>query len=808
MITKICKLNNAGSYKTLDLNYLSDFKKYNFIYGENGSGKTILSKLFCLYSEAEDEAYKTEIADELFDKDTVLEFNIDNKSERCKKGAYSKHKIYVFNANFVSNNLRDEGANIKVKTFKLPSNIRLENKEIKKINSEIDTLKKDYEEKVKELNRITEIAKKVSAQVKDEYNGVKELEGTRLSIDHKKIDFAEVRKIKDIDKDIEDKVRELNISKFNNNAEDEGLLSKINLKPISINKNLILGILIKDIKAASKESVLKKIERISQVIGNKESQQWLMNGYKLLSGSQEPVICPLCNTDISAVFKTLMLEYENYFSKEFESFQNELQTQISYIKSIIEYLSERRENQIYNIFEKYTFLIKYEKDKLKIEEILITSILDELKKIEALLETKKTKVDNVEEYNFEKIEMLVDEYNKKVNEYNSIKNLIMTYLESSVKNQKQLEAKIKSLFLEKYYVKFIEMSTVKDPVKYNNELEAMVTALNSAIQAKEVELKGQLAKMKFESKYVNEYLQKLNVSRFSVNIDNTLEVIYKESNKVKKSIKHSLSEGEKTTLAFAYFLSKVRVEIAGPEANYIQAYQDCTFYIDDPVSSLDENRLFYTANLLYNEFHEAGQLFVSSHNLKFLKILINYKFTNKSNEINLYEIKYDKFSQIRDLPDTLWNFNTTYYYRLQQILEYLDGKIDYNTAICYMPNNIRVVLESFLSFKFCYLKSKIIGNTPGLPELIDKVKSEKRDYFKNLQDVADITKENWKEHLDIVISKVSDSFSHGSPANQEIMFNPISEEELKKICKTVIDLMQFMDNVHLDKAEQLRANTL
>jgi len=213
MITKISKLNNAGSYKTLDLNYLSDFKNYNFIYGENGTGKTILSKLFCLYSEAEDDAYKTEITDELFDKDTVLELNINNKNERCKKGTYPKHKIYVFNANFVSNNLRDEGTNVKVRTFKLPSNIRLENKEIKKINSAIDDLKKDYEEKAKELNRITEIAKKVSTQVKDEYNGVKELEGTRLSIDHKKIDFIEVRKIKDIDKDIEDKVMELNISK-------------------------------------------------------------------------------------------------------------------------------------------------------------------------------------------------------------------------------------------------------------------------------------------------------------------------------------------------------------------------------------------------------------------------------------------------------------------------------------------------------------------------------------------------------------------------------------------------------------------
>ncbi|AEV67647.1 hypothetical protein Clocl_0970 [Acetivibrio clariflavus DSM 19732] len=767
----------------------------------------MLSKLFCLYSEVEDEEYKQEIADELFDNDTVIEFNIDNKNEQCKKGVFPKHKIYVFNANFVTNNLRDEGSSVKVKNFNVPSNIRLENKEIKKINSEIEELKKDLEEKEKELKKITDIEKTVSTKIKHKYNEVKELEGTRLTIDYRKINFSEVRQLKHIDEDIKENVIKLNISKFNNNKEDIFLLSKIMLKPIFINKNNLQVILKKNIIATSNESVLKKIERISQIIGGKESQQWLMNGYKLLSDSKEPVICPLCNTDITTVFKSLIMEYESFFNREFESFQNELQEQISYIKSIIEYLLEKRENRLNNIFGKYTFLIKRERDELEIEEKLITSILDELKNIVRLLEEKKSKTNIVKDYNFEKIELLIDEYNKKVDEYNSIKNIIMTYIENNENNQNQLISKIKNLFLEKYYIEFIEMSKMKEPGKYINELEAKVNDLKTAIQNKEIKLREELGKMKFESKYVNEYLLKLNVTRFSVNIDDTLEVIYKESNKVKKSIKHSLSEGEKTTLALAYFLSKVRVEVAGPKKDYNKEYEKCTFYIDDPVSSLDENRLFYTANLLYNEFHMAEQLFVSSHNLKFLKILINYKFTDK--QINLYEIKYDKFSQIRNLPKTLWNFNTSYYYRLQQILDYLDGKVDYNTAICYIPNNIRVVLESFLSFKFCYLSSsKSIGYTPGLPDLIEWVKNENKNYFKNLQNVGDITKENWKDHLSIVISKISDSFSHGSPANQEITFNPISEKELKKICRTVIDLMQFMDNVHIEKSKELGANAL
>ncbi len=111
LITKICKINNAGSYKEFDGSCIEDFKKFNFIFGENGSGKTILSKLFCLRSDSEDEAYKKEITDELFDSDTVIEFKIDEKSVKCKKEAYPTQKIYVFNSAFVTNNLTDEGSN-------------------------------------------------------------------------------------------------------------------------------------------------------------------------------------------------------------------------------------------------------------------------------------------------------------------------------------------------------------------------------------------------------------------------------------------------------------------------------------------------------------------------------------------------------------------------------------------------------------------------------------------------------------------------------------------------------------------------
>lgn len=809
MINKICKINSVGSFKEFDGNCLTNFKRYNFIFGENGTGKTILSKLFCLCSEAEEDKYKEEIAAELFDKDTIIEFNIADKNEKCKVGSYLKHKIHVFNSNFVTNHLYESGGNIQVKNFKLPTNIRLENQEIKKLSTSITDIKKELEDKEKEHKKVDESFKKVAAQIREEYNEQKELEGTRLTIDNKKLDFQAVRAIKEIDKEIADKVSELKITKFNDNSSDVTVLAKASKPSIDLDLSKVKELLLRSVKETSKEKIFKKIEQVSQVLGQKESQQWFQNGYKILtSNNDEEIYCPLCNSEITGILNSLMTEYEGFFSKEFENFQTELSGKIQELTQIIDRVSERRENHFYSIFDKYTFLLKGKHDNYKINEDIITDLINEFKNLKSLLEERKINLNKPVEWNSDTTKLLLQEYMKKQVEIEEIKKAIINYFDSSGKSKKQLEDRVKKLFLEKYYVKLLDLNVDLKPIQYLETLSSKVEELKTSLEAKNVEYKEQLAKMKFESKYVNEYLQKLNISRFSVNIENTLEVIYKDSRRVKKSIKHSLSEGEKATLAFAYFLSKARVEISGNADNYTQNYKDYTFYVDDPISSLDENRLFYTANVLYSEFHEAEQLFVSSHNLKFLKILINYKFTTKSSEMSLYEIKYDKFSQIRNLPEALWNFNTTYYYKLHQIMEYLDSKVDYNIAICYIPNNLRVVLESFLSFKFCYVKSKNIGYTAGLPDLIEKVKSENKNYFKSLSDVEGINRNNWKDHLDIVISKVSDVFSHGSPSNMDIGYQPISDDELKSVCRTVINLMRFMDNVHFDKAEKLEPGDL
>src|SRR5690606_19620379 len=131
--------------------------------------------------------------------------------------------------------------------------------------------------------------------------------------------------------------------------------------------------------------------------------------------------------------------------------------------------------------------------------------------------------------------------------------------------------------------------------------------------------------LKLEAKKVGEYLEKLGINHFTIDLneedDNeNILIKYNNSEKIRKRLRNTLSDGEKTALAFAYFLSKVTTEVKDKSNTII--------VIDDPISSLDDNRLYQTAYWIHKEFKDYRQLFVLSHNLLFMKFL-NPNFRGK-----------------------------------------------------------------------------------------------------------------------------------------------------------------------------------
>ncbi len=171
---------------------------------------------------------------------------------------------------------------------------------------------------------------------------------------------------------------------------------------------------------------------------------------------------------------------------------------------------------------------------------------------------------------------------------------------------------------------------------------------------------------------------------------------------------YHLSEGECSLLAFCYFLAKLD-DVATKDSKPI-------IWIDDPISSLDGNHIFFIYSLLNTEVVEKGQfaqLFVSTHNLDFLKYLrmLNGKYIDPaaSGKLKSYQkgffvvIRKGKFSTIQSMPDYLKKYITEFNYLFHQIYKCanVESVDDANFNSFYnFANNARKFFEIFLYYKY------------------------------------------------------------------------------------------------------------
>lgn len=168
-----------------------------------------------------------------------------------------------------------------------------------------------------------------------------------------------------------------------------------------------------------------------------------------------------------------------------------------------------------------------------------------------------------------------------------------------------------------------------------------------------------------------------------------------------------LSEGEKTAIAFLYFLVQLKdQDFDLPEGVVV---------IDDPISSLDSGAIYQAFSFLKNDVQAAKQLFILTHNHEFLRLVINW-FQNLPNSLRKQcfysmvlcsETAGGRFARLAPLDKLLIEHATEYHY-LFKVLHTLQS--DGTIMSCYhVPNVARKVLETFLDFhvpsnKSLYLK--------------------------------------------------------------------------------------------------------
>ncbi|MDD4330470.1 MAG: AAA family ATPase [Aliarcobacter sp.] len=138
-------------------------------------------------------------------------------------------------------------------------------------------------------------------------------------------------------------------------------------------------------------------------------------------------------------------------------------------------------------------------------------------------------------------------------------------------------------------------------------------------------------------------------------------------------------------------------------------------YIDDPISSLDSNHIFFIFSLIEHKITKQKkykQLFISTHNLDFLKYIKRLTLPGKPKNtlrhflIEMNQKENDKKSNIKIMPQHLKDYVTEFNFLFNEIYKLYKAenletfsKDDYN-QFYNIPNNIRKFLEYYLFYKY------------------------------------------------------------------------------------------------------------
>ena len=169
-----------------------------------------------------------------------------------------------------------------------------------------------------------------------------------------------------------------------------------------------------------------------------------------------------------------------------------------------------------------------------------------------------------------------------------------------------------------------------------------------------------------------------------------------------------LSEGERTAIAFLYFLKSLQDKAFDMSKAIV--------VIDDPVSSLDANSLFSAFGYMKERTKECGQFFILTHNFQFFRNVKNWlHYINRHSKrlklgpqpAQFYLLRAVRHSdgsrtgQLRPLDPLLQEHDSEYQYLFKRVYDEAHRNDVVTLEHHYgLPNVARRLIESFLAFRY------------------------------------------------------------------------------------------------------------
>ncbi|MGL2602240.1 AAA family ATPase [Helicobacter pylori] len=799
MAINIKKIKSFKAFCGLDMIEMDEFKHYNIIFGNNGCGKTSLTRAFELLipKNKHIEKYRTISTDE----SPSIEFE-------CEKGSYKiepnsdigvPFKVEIYNSDFLHNNAP---LNSEFGLKKLDDGtIILEGSVLGEETKEINQLK-DFREKVeKRQKKIKDENDTENTLIAKQESEIKkydeEIEKIRKEMTSKTIqialdeigisNFYKVSKDKfkyqeDILKDLEKDFNEL----------DEAMKKFDGLKEMELPKD---DQTIKDkLKFLFSFDIDKEAGKVSEKIKehiSKVGREFIEKGMKLQKEMPDNA-CPFCTQEIP---HEIIQDYTSYFNKSVETFN---QCSLEMSGTLKKYFNQWNIKEILQSFEKFEPFMK--KDFSKNKE----SLEKALEQIKVSLEKLQKEVDKKEgvknEKKFQEIDKklleIQENIQKRVNETRKILN--------EKKKQKEKLEKLKTELKEARIKKAKHDSYDWQKIKKEAEIKLSVLnrgheRLNCLLEKIDNKLKKLYEQKRPDIEAINSYLKALNLPKYSLHED--YRIVLNSDVLENSKAEMILSDGEKTTLAFAYFLARLKLFYKK------ENLKNLVVVIDDPISSLDEQRIYNTSYIVAKinqelagealKDEDKAQVFVLTHNHTFMVRLINMV----GKHARYFQLERNQ-NQLKIVckNEVVGYFDTFYLLLFKEVYEFAKKEKvqdNFNEAINY-GNKVRILLESFLKINFIdsFLGANSIFDEGKIKKLIETANRKIELNFSNLPFNEDNNcniknKEMLREKI-LHIAKGLHSDSHGSVMD---FFNPYknSLEDVQKFAKIAINAMKILN---------------
>lgn len=764
MIQRINLIRNIGQFSSVDTGQGIDLNRLVLVYAENGRGKTTLSAVFrSLATGNPDLIIERRRLGTQHPPHVILDCDVDSQVVfQNGDWNHSLSNLIVFDDVFVDENIHS-GLVVNAQNRQNLHELVL--------GTEGVSLSRQLQALISQIEQH-------NSNLRDRSNAIPTTELQGLSVD----EFCDLSPIDDIELKIESTKRELLAVQNQTSIHNTPIFDPFELPAFNIDDiNQVLGTDLPELDAASESRVHAHFAAIGA-----DGELWISNGMQRILAVQDQQICPFCAQDLAN--SSLLTHYRAYFNESYADLKQTIASLADAIRHQHSGTTQAAfERIVRNAVERRQFWERF----CEVPDISIDT--------EAIVRDWNTATERVlEALSFKRSAPL-----ERMHLGDNVIDILSTYEQHRMSTVALSDSLIQTnsaitTLKERADTANLEMirnslSKLKaTKARYTPEIDSLCNAYledkkaKARTEAQRNETRTALRSYQTEvflsmQNAVNSYLTRFNAGfqldsvvstgtrggsacTYNVLINGTAVAITgRDSGQPEPSFRNTLSSGDRNTLALAFFFASLEHD---PDL------RNKVVIIDDPITSLDHHRALTTVQWIRHLSEQVGQLFVLSHDQRFLVEI--WRGLNSQNRRNVaLKIIRDTTGSTLSTWEVSEDAITEHDQRDSKLRDYVNNNEGDPIDIA---RSIRPHLESFL--RVAYPQHFRPGATLGPFLNTCRQRLDQSDEILNCRDIQELSE----------LHEYARRYHHD--ANSTVVAVPINDAELRGFVRRALDFVK------------------